>query len=392
MKNGNHSKRKHSDFSASASKRWMNCPGSVALSKNAPPQVESVYAREGTEAHECLEYIVKRYKNLKKAESEALKKWPVEMVAYAVKSADHVYALRPSPCAKLLVEQRVRLSSISGRLYGTLDYAWVEDWGRLVVIDYKYGAGVAVPPVEDDGEENSQLMYYAAGICNKVGYDFESVILAVIQPRVWSEDESPVSTHETTIERIKEFETKVRDAIKVASRPGAPLCAGDHCRWCPASAQCPELSKNTMAQADIVFDVETGEIQALPESKLIPIETLPRMLSACDLLEQWIKSVRELAFNYAEGGGEIDGYKLVAKRSTRQWLPEAKAAAEKRFGESIYETEKRFLSPAQFEKKIGVAGKLFTGKYTSNVSSGYTLVAASDKRPAVENALAFDVE
>src|SRR5690606_4371694 len=107
-----------------------------------------------------------------------------------------------------------------------LDYAWVEDWGQLVVIDYKYGAGVPVLPVEDDGEENSQLMYYAAGICNKVGYDFESVKLVVIQPRVWSEGESPVSVHETTIERIQKFENKVRDAIKIASRPNAPLCAG----------------------------------------------------------------------------------------------------------------------------------------------------------------------
>jgi hypothetical protein len=62
-----HSKRKHSKFAASSAKRWLNCPGSVRLSEKAPPQFESIYAKEGTDAHECLEFLVRRYRRLNAA-------------------------------------------------------------------------------------------------------------------------------------------------------------------------------------------------------------------------------------------------------------------------------------------------------------------------------------
>lgn len=384
-----HHKRKHSSFSASASKRWLTCPGSVALSRQAPPQKESFYAKEGTEAHECLEFIVKRYGNKERAVGEALKRWPLEMVEHCEKSADLVFELKPSEHAKLLVETRVQISSISDKLFGTLDYAWIEDWGKLVIIDFKYGAGIPVLPFED-GEENTQLLYYAAGLCDKFGYDFETIELAVIQPRVWRDDGSALTSHETSVSVVKDFKNKIRDAISVAKKPNAPLCAGDHCRFCPASPLCPELSKNSMAAADIVFDVDDGKIQALPQTELIPVAKLPQVLKSCDLLEKWIKSVREFAFEYAEAGNEIEGYKLVAKRSTRSWLPEAEDAARRLFKNEAYEETKRFLSPAQLEKKLGAKAKAFTEEYTTAISSGFTLVPEKDKRAPVKDVVVFD--
>ena len=143
-----HSTRKHSDFAASSSHRWHNCPGGVKLCKKAPPQVESSYAKEGTDAHECLEFVVRRFSNIEKALQDALKKWPEEMVKYAEMSAKKIYELKPSRTAKLLVETRVILKQIGPGLFGTLDYAWVDQWGKLIVIDYKYGQGVAVFPTD----------------------------------------------------------------------------------------------------------------------------------------------------------------------------------------------------------------------------------------------------
>jgi ribosomal protein L34 len=63
----------HSEFSPSGSKRWINCPASIKMLREAPKRGgSSFYAEEGTAAHElgavCLEdesqpdnYIGKEY-------------------------------------------------------------------------------------------------------------------------------------------------------------------------------------------------------------------------------------------------------------------------------------------------------------------------------------------
>ena len=388
-----HSTRKHSDFAASSSHRWLNCPGGVKLCKKAPPQVESSYAKEGTDAHECLEFVVRRFSNIEKALQDALKKWPEEMVKYAEMSAKKIYELKPSRTAKLLVETRVILKQIGPGLFGTLDYAWVDQWGKLIVIDYKYGQGVAVFPTDEDGTENSQLMYYAAGIAHKYDYEFDEVELVIIQPRVWSDDGEIHRSASTTIGRVKKFEKQVKIAVALSKTPEAPLKAGNWCRWCPAASFCPEISENQLRQADILFEPETAAIQAIPEPKALTAEYIPKLLDACDLLETWIEKVRERAFELASKGEKIKGRKLVQKRSTRVWLPDAEKEACKLL-ESPY--NRSFMSPAQIEKyakEIGMdkeAIKSFTEKFTTSLSSGVTLVPESDKRPEVKEVNYFE--
>lgn len=386
-----HGQRKHSKFSASASERWLNCPASVVLSEKAPPQKSSPYAIEGTKAHECLEFLVRNFSKREKAVGFAKQKWPEDMVEHCFRSAVEVYALRPSAKARLFVESRVSLSSISDKIFGTLDYAWCEPGGDLVVIDFKYGQGLSVSPHCQENGENPQLMFYASGICHKVGYNFKSVKLSIIQPRIWSSDERASSSYETAISQIKAFEKRIVAAIKDASRSSPTMRSGEHCRYCPAAAICPEASKKVMEKADIVFDIEAGEIKASPETKLIDLKRLPEILKACDQLELWIDAVRKLALERAESGVEIPGYKLVAKRSTRSWLPGADEKALEVFGGKAF-GEPEFLSPAQLEKKLGASAKEFTQKYTTNISSGFTLVSEKDKRPAIKNALVFDVD
>jgi hypothetical protein len=47
----------HSPLGASSMERWQNCPGSIRLSRGIP-NTESVYAQEGTKAHELAERIL----------------------------------------------------------------------------------------------------------------------------------------------------------------------------------------------------------------------------------------------------------------------------------------------------------------------------------------------
>jgi RecB family exonuclease len=379
MSKKNHSIRKHSHFAASAASRWLSCPGSVELCKKAPPQKMGFHAREGTQAHECLEFIVKRWSNSQSAKAQAEKKWNLEMVEHAIVSAKIIHELRPHKDAELLIEKRVTLP-ISKQMFGTLDYGWVHRWGELVVIDYKYGAGIPVLPVDEETKEpNPQLMYYALGLAHKHHYDFDVVRLGIIQPRVWRDDPNPLTQALVTIKMVRQFEERVREAVEIANSPNAPLNPSEEaCRYCPASTICPALSKKTLASIDVAFDVDEG-MGKLPDVKQLTPERLPKVLDACDLLEHWINSVRVQAFVMANEGEKIEGRKLVQKRSTRSWLPEAEKLAKQTFGSKAFRTE--FLSPAQLEKEFGKPAKDFTTKYTSNISTGLVLVKASDRRP-----------
>ena len=70
----------HARLSPSASHRWINCPGSVHLAEQCPPQGGSTYTAEGTEAHALAELKLRKFneegtgdffdKKLEKARSE----------------------------------------------------------------------------------------------------------------------------------------------------------------------------------------------------------------------------------------------------------------------------------------------------------------------------------
>lgn len=369
---------KHALFSPSASDGWLNCFGRVELCKKAPPQRTSPAALEGTKAHECLEFITKRYSNVKKAYSAALNSYPKHMVDCALDSVELIYSLKPADDAQLLIESKVTLTK---ECHGTVDYAWLDLWGHLVVLDYKFGYGYV------SAEDNSQLLIYALSLAKKYHYDFDKVTVGIIQPRVESAD-GILRTKEVKIKELKEFEKKVLYAIEQGKKPGAPLVAGDHCRWCPALPICPENSKKALENAELHFDIEDGLVAA-PEVNALTPENLSKILPAISQIEAWTKSVREYAYDLAKRQ-KIPGYKLVPNRPSRVWNKDAENLASARFGEDAYETEKRFLSPAQFEKKIGIMGKKFVAEHASSVSSGTVLVPESDKRPEINQGVDFD--
>lgn len=51
----------HAVLSASSAKRWMTCPPSARLQEQFEEKEESVYAKEGTQAHEMAEGKLRRY-------------------------------------------------------------------------------------------------------------------------------------------------------------------------------------------------------------------------------------------------------------------------------------------------------------------------------------------
>jgi len=367
----------HAKFSPSASKRWIECAGSMNLIATLPPtpEVQSPYADEGVRAHECLEAILKAGPDKVRTAAAGLRKtYGAEMTEHALSCARMIMAAKPKG-AQLFAETKSDLAFIDPHLWGTADCVLAEDFGRLYVIDLKYGAGIPVDP-----EHNTQLMIYGLGIAHKFDYNFSEVVLVILQPRVdhargiWREWRMPME------DLIAWADTELRPAVAACKNPTARLNAGEWCRFCPAAHMCPEISTKAMRQAQIVFDDEDLPT-VMPPPQSIPPDVLGDALTAIDNLDTWIAAVRSHAYGVIERGVAIPGWKLVAKVARRKWADEhaASVMAREQYGNKAF-TAPELLSPAQCEK---VCGKDFVAEYSVAVSSGSTLVPESDRRPAL---------
>jgi hypothetical protein len=178
----------------------------------------------------------------------------------------------------------------------------------------------------------------------------------------------------TTVGRVKQFEHELVAAVKTALQDDAPLAQGDHCRWCAAKPICPQM---------------TGAVDRAIKQQVInmDVDTLAKYLHTADLLEDWIKDLRALAFGLLEKGADVPGYKIVQKQARRQWVDEQTVIDFVR-AEGLDFTEytnQELLSPAQMEKVLKKRKMVLPDNLVVSVSSGTTLAPVDDPRPAVQS-------
>lgn len=380
----------HAKYSASSADRWCHCPASVALIAEAPEPPPSPYAEEGTKAHECLEAFLTNGEDAQDStllELQLDSNYNAEMIGHAHYAAIIIWEKlsQSSKNAKLLCETKFKLDFIHPDFGGTADAVIVDPYGKLVVYDLKYGAGVPV-----NVQHNKQMITYSLGAAHANDYEFTEVEMVIIQPRAEHSD-GPVRSHTMTIDELLEYREVFTKAIEQCEDPMAPFNASPKaCRFCPAKSICPEISNRAMAQAKIDFTpIGEGQVLApvlkVPES--LPIPELPKIMKAIPSIEEWIKGVKELAFNTLNAGIKIEGVKLVEKKGVRKWTDTVltTAEAEKEFGEAAF-TEPELKSPAQLEK-ISKHAKEFVKTRAIQISSGLTMVYESeDDRPAINPA------
>ena len=158
----------HAKLSPSAAARWINCPGSVALSELCPPPGSSDYADEGTLAHLIAEHkvlltsgeITQAYYDKRLANALKSQYYCGEMdeaTTYYMDTVMEIYCegLKKDKAAELMVEQCFDLGSWVPKCFGTAD-AVVIAGDTIEVIDLKYGKGVKV-----DAVGNPQLRHQA---------------------------------------------------------------------------------------------------------------------------------------------------------------------------------------------------------------------------------------
>lgn len=395
----------HAVLSASSSKQWLHCPPSIRLQENFPNE-SSVYAAEGTFAHEVCEYKVRKYlkERVKRPQSEEFDTEEIEQITdmYAEFVISIIEKMKENGCEPLaFVEERVNYSHIAPSGFGTADMLIIgkdeNGKGLLHVVDFKTGKGVFV-----DANHNSQMMLYALGGLAAYGfiYEIEIVRMSIVQPRL-----DNISTFECTRQELEEWGESIKPIAKLAYEGKGKQKPGDWCRFCRAKPVCKACADEALALCREDFlDLDTEAFDTVEESDmtapykadtqtavfkqpgLIPLSELAEILPTLNRISSWIEAVFAFVSSEAINHGVlIPGYKVVEGRSKRVFT-DTKAVVDTAVQNGYTDLYKQsFITLTEFEKMMGK--KRFNellGKFVAKPPGKLALVPDSDPREAVE--------
>lgn len=386
--------KQHAELGASVSKRWLNCPGSVMLIRTVPKADESAsesnsYAAEGTAAHSLAEWALLNNAECEVRIGDEIAGLVVteDMALYTQIYVDHIRSLIAKCGTEWWVERKFSLESLSppGPMFGTSDFTGYERPIRtLHVNDLKFGQGVLVEVIG-----NPQLRYYALGALlslDPAQYPVDDVVITIVQPRMQHAD-GVIRSERITAFELVDFAGELLGAARLALSPNAPLKAGEWCRFCPASAICPEQREHAMQLAQVDFALPVEEFVP-PAPATLDFAEYAAMLSKLDVLENWIRAMRAYGDERLRNGEEVPGFKLVEKRPRRHWTDEEQARkflAELGFKPEQFNEAPVLRSVAAIEKLVGK--KRFKESalvgVSEKVSTGLVMVPDADSRPAV---------
>lgn len=380
-----HSERAHALLSASSANRWLNCTPSAKLEEAEGPRASSVYAEEGTLAHELGELYIKhdviksiddqvfsdRFDEILNNDLFSEEMLDVVPIYVDYCAGQYAEALTKDAEAIIEIEQKLDLTEFVPESFGTADCV-VLGGNTLEIIDYKHGKGVPVY-----AEWNKQLMLYALGALRKydVLYDITQVRVTIVQPRI-----NNISSWQTSVDELLTWANEeLKPAAELAFAGKGEIKAGDWCKFCAVKNRCRALYEKQMEVAKYDFQ----------EPTLLTDEEIADILTKIPGLIEWANSVQSYAQDEAITNGKVwTGFKLVEGVSRRKWLDEDKAA-EAIFSnipeaseDQVYEMKLKSISA--LEKEFG---KKTIAEKLSNVivkpQGKPTLVPLSDKRPAL---------
>ena len=404
----------HSERGPSTAHRWRPCPGSVRKSRGIP-NVAGIEAAYGTVFHEfaahCLELGVGPYGfvgAMMTVDAHGVIEFDHEMAVNMLPGLDVLNALEGPGCI-MVVEQIVDLREWVGEdEFGTTDCVIIDfENNRIIIFDWKYGAGIPVSP-----NYNDQAILYFLGAWSsfiramwlKGLYDR---YLEVEGPRPrqrgapqnlaefemdlgpsWADEievqvmiEQPRApggggTWITDVATLLEEGEKIRRDAKRTEDFDAPVVPGEkQCKFCPAARvnSCEEraayISSMIGADLDSLHDgfVEGEEIE-FPRA-LTP-EARSQIIIHAPMIKQYLAQLDAEAHSDAERGKPTPGLKLVeGRRPDRKWSDEAKAKAVllRRLGDDAFKP-RELVTPMGAQKLVGKA--VFDAVFARQVTQG----------------------
>lgn len=377
----NHKERAHAKLSASGASRWATCPGSVQMEEGIPDK-ESVYAQEGTLAHEMSELKLKHYLDPKgfgkRKLNAAIKKlkenelYQAEMDSYTDTYVDFIKekALSFPSNPYIEIEKRVDFSRWVDGGFGTCDCVLIHG-STLSIIDLKYGKGVPV-----SSEQNEQLILYALGAYDAFNliYNLDKIELNIVQPRI-----NNFSTWEISLTELLLWGDYFKvQAEKALGGNGELVPSAKACKFCKARDICTARAENNLSLE--------SEIKLKPNE--IPKDKLYEYISRGEDIAKWVADLKAYALDMCLKGEDVKGLKAVAGRTSRSWTNQDEAInklIEGGIDEAII-YDKVPLTLAKLEKALGK--QQFTtlvGDLVVTSEGKPTLVFENDKRPAITN-------
>lgn len=374
---------KHAILSASSAHRWLNCTPSARLNATYGSNTTSVYAEEGTLAHEFAEINLREFTGeLTKEEAKFKRKCLKDNELFYIDMLDEVreYSDFCIECFNdmqnphMAVEQRLDFSDYVPDGFGTGDCVLVDDT-CIHIIDLKFGKGVAVSPVDND-----QLMLYALGAYSWWGFiysNIKKVKMSIAQVRL-----NNIETFEMPIDELIAWGESIKPTAKLAYHGKGKRQGGDWCKFC-------NLRYNCKARSDYIQGIiKTDELENAEIATILDKESE---------IKDWLNDIKQYALDTIMSGGEIPGYKVVEGTSRRKIIDNdgfLKALIDAGYEEKKIVKPKELYGITQLEKIIGK--KKFaelSGDYVDKPAGKPTIVKDKDKRVAinsVENEFEFN--
>lgn len=385
-----HGGRGHALLSASGASRWLNCTPSARLESKVLEETTSIYAQEGTFAHEYAELKLRKeffkdevntktyISEEKKLKTQVIKlmgsedswKEMEQMVSKYFVFVMEAYniARKRDPDVVIALEETLDYSHIAPEGFGTGDTTIIGG-NTLEIIDLKYGKGIQV-----DAEGNPQLKLYGLGALREYDmyYDIEIVKMTIIQPRL-----DHYSSLEMSVEDLIAWgETEAKPRAQLAFAGKGEKAAGSWCRFCKVKAMCRTL-------ADKNLDLAKHDFK---EPDLMTVEEILEIYEQVPMLVDWANSLGPHLLSEALKEVDIPGYKVVEGRSRRSWVDEKRVRSVLRkanFKASEYAVSKLQGIP-HVEKLLGKdMFDMVLDDLVYKPPGAPTLVPESDKRPVM---------
>jgi len=349
---------------ASAASRWIACPASARLSALMPYVEGGEAAKIGTAIHALAETCFQLDSDPMKSVGTVVEgiKMTEENCEFALEHLKAIWAIEDELGAGCVTVEKFLPYQDSNKVKvgGTTDVIGIsKEKRKLIVADLKTGRGYV-----DADNEQLKLYALAALEVDQLYQHVDTIELWIIQPH-----HGDVRKHSMTTQELVDWEHYVLiPAIENALNPlFQPVPSDSACQYCSARTICP-------AQANIAEVVATA-----PPVEMLTEAQISVLLTKFDMVEGYIKAVRDHALKRMESGSVIDGWQLQPKRALRSWTDESDAKkgllALGLDEDQVTKTE--LITPAQAEKLLTKDQKPNLEALTSRISSGLTL--ARDK-------------
>ena len=199
----------------------------------------------------------------------------------------------------LRTEMRVDLTRWIPDGFGTSDVV-IARWGKLHIIDLKYGKGVKVSAVD-----NPQLRLYALGALTALDeeYHINDVQMTIYQPRAGNISEDFI----TADDLYSWGANVVKPAADLAMSDDAPISTGEWCTFCPARKICKVRAEKYTA------------LRAYMAKTTLSAGEIAEILNLADGLVKWVEDIKSGAIERIQSGDTLPGWKVVEGQSRRKY-------------------------------------------------------------------------